>query len=72
MKKVIRMTNLECAHCASKMEQAIAKLEGVQSVSINFMLQKMTLECDESKLLEIVLQAKKICRKIEPSCALVI
>ena len=72
MKKVIRMKNLDCAHCANKMEQQIAKLEGVVSVSINFMLQKMTLECDESKLLEILLQANKICKKVEPSCSLVI
>lgn len=66
------MRNLECAHCASKMEQQIAKLEGVNSVTISFMTQKMTLDCDESKILEIVLQAKKICRKIEPDCTLVI
>lgn len=72
MKKVIQMRNLECAHCASKMEQQIAKLDGVNSVTISFMTQKMTLDCDESKILEIILQAKKICRKIEPDCTLVI
>ena len=66
------MRNLECAHCASKMEQQIAKLEGVNSVTISFMTQKMTLDCDESKILEIVLQAKRICKKIEPDCTLVI
>ena len=66
------MKNLECAHCASKMEQQIAKLEGVNSVTISFMTQKMTLDCDESKILEIVLQAKNICKKIEPDCTLVI
>ena len=66
------MRNLECAHCASKMEQQIAKLEGVNSVTISFMTQKMTLDCDESKILEIVLQAQKICKKIEPDCTLVI
>ena len=66
------MKNLECAHCASKMEQQIAKLEGVNSVTISFMTQKMTLDCDESKILEIILQAKKICKKIEPDCTLVI
>ncbi|MBR1955491.1 MAG: cation transporter [Clostridia bacterium] len=72
MKNVIQMRNLECAHCASKMEQQIAKLEGVNSVTISFMTQKMTLDCDESKILEIVLQAKRICKKIEPDCTLVI
>ena len=72
MKKVIQMRNLECAHCASKMEQQIAKLEGVNSVTISFMTQKMTLDCDESNYVSIVEQAKKICKKIEPDCTLVI
>ena len=70
MKKVIQMIDLECAHCASKMEQAIAKLEGVNSVTISFMTQKMTLDCDESNYTSIVEQAKKICKKIEPHCTL--
>ena len=72
MTKIFKLENLDCANCASKMEQAIAKLDGVNSVTISFMTQKMTLDCDESKILEIVLQAKKICRKIEPDCTLVI
>ena len=67
MKKVIQMRNLECAHCASKMEQAIAKLDGVNSVTISFMTQKMTLDCDESKILDIVLQAKRFAEKLSPT-----
>ena len=44
MKKVFELEDLDCANCAAKMEDAIRKLDGVQSVTISFMAQKMTLE----------------------------
>lgn len=68
MKKIYIMQDLECANCAAKMEQKISKLDGVESVSINFLTQKMTLEADENMHAEIIEQAKKIVRKIEPDC----
>ena len=40
MKKTFRMEDLECAHCAAKMEDAIKKLDGVHCASVNFLLQK--------------------------------
>lgn len=70
MKKVYRLEDLDCAHCAAKMEDAIAKLPGVTKVQISFLTQKLTLEteCDDQKA--IVEEAKKICKKIEPDCRL--
>ena len=53
MKKKFKLENLGCANCASKMEDKIAKLDGVESVSINFMTTKMTLEADKEKMPEI-------------------
>ncbi len=70
MKKIYKMTDLECANCAAKMEREIAQLEGVESVSISFMLQKMTIVTDEAKHAEIMKQAAKICKKIEPDCVI--
>ena len=70
MKKVYKMTDLECANCAAKMEREIAKLEGVESVSISFMLQKITIVTDDEKHSEIMKQAAKICKTIEPDCAI--
>ncbi len=70
MKKVYRMENLECAHCAAKMEQAIGKLDGVESVSVSFLTQKVILNAEESKLEQIVAEASKICKKIEPDCVI--
>lgn len=68
MKKVIKLENLDCANCAAKMENAIRKINGVESVSVNFLTQKMILEADESAFDEIIRQAKKVCKKVEPDC----
>ena len=46
MKKKFKV-EVDCANCAAKMEDAIRKVEGVQSVSVNFMTQKMTIEADD-------------------------
>ena len=70
MKKIFKMENLECAHCAAKMENAIAKLEGVLLVSVNFMMRKLTIEASDDKFDEVLAQAVKICQKIEPDCVI--
>ena len=71
MRKVFKMQDLECANCAAKMEAGIAKLEGVQSVTISFLMQKMTLEADDSRFNEIVEEAARICKKYERDCEIV-
>ena len=68
MKKVFKMQDLDCAHCAAKMEDGIRKIRGVQSVSMSFLTQKLTLEADEADFPAILEQAAKVCRKIEPDC----
>ena len=64
------MTDLECANCAAKMERQISELDGVESVNISFMLQKMTIVTDDDRHNEIMKQAAKICKKIEPDCVI--
>ena len=66
MKKTFRMEDLECAHCAAKMEDAIKKLDGVHCASVNFLLQKLTIDAEDEHVDEIVQQAVAICRKFEP------
>ena len=70
MKRVIQMQDLDCANCAAKMEQAIRKIDGVASCSINFMLQKMTLDLDDERSAEIINQIRATVKKIEPDCKL--
>ncbi len=61
MKKVLKMVDLDCANCASKMEKAISKIDGVENVSISFIAQKMTLEADKTKMDEIIKKAGYKC-----------
>ena len=71
MKKVYRLENLDCANCAAKMERAIAKIEGVQSVSVHFLTGRLAVEADDARFEEIIDAAAKACRKIEPDCRIV-
>jgi copper chaperone CopZ len=72
MKKTYRLENLDCASCAAKMETAIARIDGVSSATVSFMTQKLKIEADESRIGEIMEQAAKACRRIEPDCRIVI
>lgn len=72
MKKVYRMENLECASCAAKMENAVSKLEGVNSVSISFIAQRMTIDADEELLPKIMKKAQKLICRIEPDCEVIL
>ena len=36
MKKTIKLVDLDCAHCAAKIEKAVKKLDGVADASVNF------------------------------------
>lgn len=66
MKKVYRLKELDCANCAAKMERAIQKIDGVQSASVSFMAQKLTIECEEERLQEIMEKAKACVAMVEP------
>ncbi len=66
MKKTFLLEELDCANCASKMENEIRKLEGVTFASVSFMSQKMVLEASDEAFPAVLEQAKKIIRKLEP------
>ena len=55
---------VDCANCAAKMEHAAEKTEGVASVTVNFMGQKMIIEFAEgSDPAAVMAQVVKNCRK---------
>ena len=65
MKKTIKLQDLDCANCAAKIENAISQIEGVLSVKVNFMTQKMTFEAVDDKFDELLNQAQKVANKFE-------
>lgn len=68
MKKKFNI-EVDCANCAQKMEEASKKVEGVKSVSVNFVAQTMKVEftdgIDDTKVMREILAT---CKKIEPDC----
>ena len=68
MKKKFKLTDLDCANCAAKMEDAIKKLDGVNDASVSFMMQKMTIDADDARFDEIMREVVEICKKVEPDC----
>ena len=72
MKKVLKMQDLDCANCAAKMENAIKKIDGVNSVSISFMSQKMFLDVEDSKYDIVVKEIVKVCKKVDSDCEVII
>ena len=72
MKKVFMLEDLDCAHCAQKMEDGILKIEGVTSARVNFLSQKLTLEAPYEIFDEVLKQAQAICKKIEPDCTVIV
>lgn len=72
MKKTFLLEELDCAHCAARMEEGIRKLPGVLDVSVNFLTQKLTLEADDAVFEKVLKEAAKICRRIEPDCRIIL
>lgn len=70
MKKVFKLEDLDCANCAAKMEDAVSKIDGVISVNISFLAQKMTLEAEDGKWDAVVAEAVRVCRRVEPDCVI--
>jgi copper chaperone CopZ len=70
MKKIFRLVDLDCANCAAKMEAAISTLEGVESASVSFMSQKLTLAAADHAFDAVLEQAREIIKKIEPDSAI--
>ena len=68
MKKKFKLTDLDCANCAAKMEDAIKKLDGVNDASVSFMMQKMTIDADDARFDEIMKEVAAVCAKVEPDC----
>ncbi len=71
MKRSFVLRNLDCANCAAKMEKAIRKIHGVETATVSFMTQKLTLEADEALFCEILEEAQRACAKFEPDCTMV-
>ena len=61
MNNVFKITGLDCANCARELEEEILKTDGVVSASVDFMAQKVTVDCDAQTLEKV----KNLCNGFE-------
>ena len=71
MRRSFRLDEIDCANCARKLQDALARVEGVTSVSINFMTQKMTLEAADDQFGAVLDRVIARTAKLEPDCEIV-
>lgn len=71
MKKVFKLENLDCAHCANKIEKGVQKLAGVEKASLSFMTLRLSVEASEERLATIRDDILAVIAKVEPDCRLV-
>ena len=68
MKKTYKI-DVDCANCATKMEQAAKKTAGVKDATVNFMALKMIVEFEEGQEPKAVMQeVLKNCKIVEDDC----
>ncbi len=70
MKSKFKIQGLDCANCAARLEREIQEVDGVESVNINFMTEKMVVEYDENNGEELIKKIIKFIRKEEPDVTL--
>lgn len=61
MNNVIKITGLDCANCARELEEEILKIAGVNGATVDFIAQKVLVDCD-AQTLETV---KNACNNFE-------
>ncbi len=71
MKKIVKITDIDCANCAAKIEREIQKLDGVKSASLSFMSERLVFECEDDKAAAVAEGIKKIAKKVEPDCKII-
>lgn len=64
-----KISGLDCAACASNLEEIIKKTEGIENVNLNFLTEKLTIETSMNKE-DLITTLKKIIKKEEPDATL--
>ena len=63
MEKSFSVLNLDCAHCGAKIEEAINKLDGIESAVLNFPLKKFKIKGELTD--ELISKINKVANSIE-------
>ena len=72
MKKAFKLDEIDCANCARELQEGLATLEGVTSVSVNFMTQKLTLEAADAEFEDVLQRVIDYAEEAEPDCEILV
>lgn len=71
MRKSFRLDEIDCAVCAGKLQDAIARVPGVDAVSVNFLTQKLTLQASDDAFDEVLDRVVGLAADLEPDCEII-
>ena len=71
MKKSFKIKGVDCANCAARLERNLNELPGVETATVSFMTEKLTLTAADDKFGEVVEAAKALAKKLEPDWEIV-
>ncbi len=61
-----KIEGLDCPNCARELEEELQEITDIENISINFMTQKLSFDCNEEKYEELIKKIKKTINKAEP------
>ena len=71
IKKTYIITGFGCAHCAAKIQDAVAKIDGVSNCVVTFLTTKMTYDVEDDKDKEVEKKMRAIVKDLEPDVEVV-
>ncbi|MBO4678678.1 MAG: cation transporter [Lachnospiraceae bacterium] len=66
MKKTFILEDLDCAHCAQKIEDKVASFDGVSNCKVTFLTQKLVYDVEDDKAKEVEEKMRKFVKETEP------
>ena len=70
MRKSFKLDEIDCANCAQKLQEKICALPGVESASVNFLTQKLTLQAADDEFDSVFDAVVGLVADVEPDCEL--
>lgn len=61
-----KIEGLDCANCANELEEALGQIDKIENVSISFMTEKLSFECMEDDIEDVLKSVKKVIKNEEP------
>lgn len=66
MRKTFILEDLDCAHCAQKIEDKVSKIKGVSNCKVTFLTQKLVYDVEDALEAEVEEEMRKLVKNVEP------